>query len=316
MNVATATRSDGATLVVCERCEVADTAPRRLRGLLGRVALEAGEGLLIRPAPAIHTFFMRFAIDAVFLDRDDTVLAVRPSLAPWRTAGQRGARAVLELRAGQAGDRGLAVGDRLTLMTAAAKVPESVPEDLALDSETPSQPPRPRASTLPPVTWPVSALLATAVAVRYGVGARGLIGAGFVAVLVVLSSIDIQTRLLPNRIVLPATTLVLAAQVGFFPARSAEWVLAGLGAAAFLALPLIIRRGSLGMGDLKLAVLLGVGLGRSVIDALFYGSLAAFPVAAVILIRGGRGARGKAIPFGPFLSLGAIIALFTGHHLG
>ena len=99
--------------IVCERCVLADSALTRMRGLLGRKHLDSGHGILIRPAPAIHTWFMRFAIDAVFLDRELNVLSVRPGLRPWRMASQRGARAVLELPAGEAERRGIEPGDRL-----------------------------------------------------------------------------------------------------------------------------------------------------------------------------------------------------------
>jgi uncharacterized membrane protein (UPF0127 family) len=100
--------------VVCERCTLADHAPARLRGLLGRDALAEGEGILLRPAGSVHTALMRFPIDVVFLDRDLTVLDVVPSLAPWRASGRRGAKAVVELGAGEAARRGVAAGDRLT----------------------------------------------------------------------------------------------------------------------------------------------------------------------------------------------------------
>jgi uncharacterized protein len=106
-------RLDGT--LVCEKCAVADNLFSRMRGLLGRSELPPGEGLLIRPAPSIHTFFMRFPIDAVFLDADLRVLAVRPEVAPWRAAGHRGARAVLELPAGESDRRAIRVGDRLVL---------------------------------------------------------------------------------------------------------------------------------------------------------------------------------------------------------
>ena len=99
--------------VVCERCELADSPLRRMRGLLGRKSIDSGEGILLRPAPAIHTWFMRFSIDVVFLDRDLTVLSVRPHLRPWRMARQKGARAVLELPAGEAERRDLRPGERL-----------------------------------------------------------------------------------------------------------------------------------------------------------------------------------------------------------
>jgi uncharacterized membrane protein (UPF0127 family) len=100
--------------VVCERCLLAETPLARLRGLLGRSDLPAGEGLLLRPAGSVHTAFMRFPIDVVFLDRADRVLKVAHDLAPWRMAGCRGARAVLELPAGEASKRGLHEGVSLT----------------------------------------------------------------------------------------------------------------------------------------------------------------------------------------------------------
>ncbi|MDP9261141.1 MAG: DUF192 domain-containing protein [Actinomycetota bacterium] len=104
-------RADG--LVVCERCIVADSPLPRMRGLLGRRNLGSDEGVLLRPAGSIHTFFMRFPIDVVFLDRDGRVLRVAESVRPWRTAAARGARAVLELRAGESERRRVAVGDVL-----------------------------------------------------------------------------------------------------------------------------------------------------------------------------------------------------------
>ena len=100
--------------VVCEHCLLAETALTRLRGLLGRSGLSSGEGMLLRPASSIHTAFMRFPIDAVFLDREDRVLKVAPELSPWRMAACKGARAVLELPAGEAQRRGLRPGVSLT----------------------------------------------------------------------------------------------------------------------------------------------------------------------------------------------------------
>lgn len=104
--------------VVCEELILADGPLSRMRGLLGRKSLPSGEGLLLRPAASIHTAFMRFAIDAVFLDRDGRVLRVEPRIAPWRAAGCRGARAVLELSAGESERRGVRPGDRLVAVGA------------------------------------------------------------------------------------------------------------------------------------------------------------------------------------------------------
>ena len=100
--------------VVCEHCLLAETALARLRGLLGRSGLSSGEGMLLRPAASIHTGFMRFPIDAVFLDRENRVVKVAAELPPWRAAACRGARTVLELPAGEAARQGLRPGVSLT----------------------------------------------------------------------------------------------------------------------------------------------------------------------------------------------------------
>jgi uncharacterized protein len=86
-----------------------------MRGLLGRGGLPAGEGLLLTPAPAIHTAFMRFPIDALFLDRNLQVVDIIERLRPWHIASERRARSVLELAAGESARRGVHVGDRLEL---------------------------------------------------------------------------------------------------------------------------------------------------------------------------------------------------------
>jgi len=102
-------------VIVCERCEVAESALARMRGLLGRTGLELGTGMLINPAPSVMTFFMRFPIDVVFLDRNLQVVGVRHRLGPWRVAWARHAVAALELPAGAAAGAGLEEGDSLVL---------------------------------------------------------------------------------------------------------------------------------------------------------------------------------------------------------
>jgi uncharacterized protein len=106
-------RQDGGP--VCMRCRVADRPLARMRGLLGRRDLPRGEGVLLRPAASVHTWFMQFPIDVVFLDGELRVLKVVPRLGPWRVASGRGARAVLELAAGECERRGLRPGDRLVV---------------------------------------------------------------------------------------------------------------------------------------------------------------------------------------------------------
>lgn len=106
-------REDGR--VVCERLLVATRPLQRMRGLLGRSSMPSGEGILLRPAGSVHTLFMRFPIDVVFLDADLRVVGIARDVPPWRVVGRVGARAVLELTAGESGRRDLATGDRLVI---------------------------------------------------------------------------------------------------------------------------------------------------------------------------------------------------------
>jgi uncharacterized membrane protein (UPF0127 family) len=103
--------------VVCERCLMATNPALRLRGLLGKKELPAGEGILLRPCASVHTFFMRFAIDVVFCDRDLKVLAVAAAMPKWRTRSQRGAKVTIELASGEAARRGIAAGAQLRTAT-------------------------------------------------------------------------------------------------------------------------------------------------------------------------------------------------------
>jgi uncharacterized membrane protein (UPF0127 family)/CheY-like chemotaxis protein len=111
MATLTLRREDGR--IVCERVLVADRAYRRMRGLLGRKYLREGEGMVLRPGWSIHTAFMRFPIDAVFLDADQVVIRIEHEIGPWRTVSCRGAREIVELAAGECRRRGLEVGDRV-----------------------------------------------------------------------------------------------------------------------------------------------------------------------------------------------------------
>ena len=115
MKVVALAAADGR--VVCGQCMLADSVLTRARGLLGRRALKPHEGLLLRPANSVHTAFMRFPIDIVFLDADLNVLAVEEAVPPWRAKARRGARAVLELAAGEAARQGISEADKLQVVT-------------------------------------------------------------------------------------------------------------------------------------------------------------------------------------------------------
>jgi len=99
--------------VVCDTCHLADKPLTRLRGIIGWKGMRQGEGMLIRPTFSIHTMFCRFAIDAVFLNKEMTIISIADNLKPWRFAGARKARSVLELAAGECQRLGLECGDRL-----------------------------------------------------------------------------------------------------------------------------------------------------------------------------------------------------------
>ena len=101
--------------VVCERAELADTWWTRLRGLLGRSELPGGDGILIVPAPSIHSAFMKFEFDAIFLDRNMQVVALAERIPPWRARSARKAKSVLELAAGEIATRGVQIGDQLAV---------------------------------------------------------------------------------------------------------------------------------------------------------------------------------------------------------
>jgi leader peptidase (prepilin peptidase) / N-methyltransferase len=157
-----------------------------------------------------------------------------------------------------------------------------------------------------------TALLVAACFLRFGLSGQAFLGAFFASVLVALSAIDLERRILPDAIVLPATAIVLAAQLVLFTERWLEWLLAALLASLFLFLALLAYPSGMGMGDVKLALLLGAALGKVVAVALMLGLFAALAVGSVVIARNGLAARKQAIPLGPFLAFGAVVALFAG----
>jgi leader peptidase (prepilin peptidase) / N-methyltransferase len=163
-----------------------------------------------------------------------------------------------------------------------------------------------------PLVELATAALVAACFWRFGFSGDAFVASFFCAVLVALSAIDFERRILPDRIVLPATVAVLAAQVALHPDRTVEWVAAGLGASFFLFAALLAYPKGMGMGDVKLALLLGVMLGWDVSVALMAGMIAALLPSVVLFARHGVAARKMKIPFGPFLALGGLVALFAG----
>ena len=164
----------------------------------------------------------------------------------------------------------------------------------------------------PAVELATAALLAGCLVV-FGLTWRGAAAAVFCAALVVVTATDLTHRIVPNRVVLPAAAVVLALMTLAEP--SPEWAIAGAGAAAFLLVVALAYPGGLGMGDVKLALLMGVALGSSVAVALPVGMILALVPAVFLVARHGSRARKMAIPFAPFLALGSLVALFAGASL-
>ena len=164
-----------------------------------------------------------------------------------------------------------------------------------------------------PAVEVVTALLVAGCVLAFGVTFDALVAAFFCAVLVVISATDLSHRIVPNVVVLPAAAVVLAAQTVLHP--SPEWALGALGASGFLLAAAIAYPAGMGMGDVKLALLMGAMLGRTVAVALMLGMIAALLPSIVLLARHGSAARKMGIPFAPFLALGSVLALFWGSRL-
>lgn len=164
-----------------------------------------------------------------------------------------------------------------------------------------------------PLVELVSALLVAGSVWKFGLHPEALVAAFFCLALVAVSATDVEHGIIPNRIVLPAAAVVLAAQTAIHP--SPQWAIGAFAAAGALFLVALSAPKGMGMGDVKLMLLLGAMLGKTVAVAMFVGILAAMVPALFLFATMGVGARKVKLPFGPFLALGAVIALFAGHEL-
>jgi prepilin signal peptidase PulO-like enzyme (type II secretory pathway) len=160
-------------------------------------------------------------------------------------------------------------------------------------------------------TGAAGAVATCLVIAHFGLGGRALVGVLLVAALTILAAIDIEQRVLPNRIVLPSFAVVLVTQLALFPDQAFEWIAASLATALVLLIAALAKSGGLGYGDVKLGLLLGAALGENVVVCLVVGVFAIWPVAVYLYVRHGKEARTMALPFGPFLALGAVVALLS-----
>lgn len=162
----------------------------------------------------------------------------------------------------------------------------------------------------PGVVAVVSIALAACCFAKFEAIDRAVVAAGFCAVLAVLAAIDLERRIIPNRIVAPAGVAVLLGHIAAEPGKAKEWTIAAFATLVVGVLVSLATRGGIGMGDAKLGFLMGAGLGWSIVGALVYASLVIFIAAMVVLVRRGLVGRKDTLPFGPFLALGAVLALF------
>jgi leader peptidase (prepilin peptidase) / N-methyltransferase len=168
-----------------------------------------------------------------------------------------------------------------------------------------------------PLVYPAvelaTALLVAGCVLAFGISGRAAIAAFFCCVLVAVSAIDAAHRIIPNRIVVPAAIVVLVANSAL--TSSPQWAIGAFAAAGFLFAAALAYPAGMGMGDVKLALLMGAALGKTVSVALMIGMLAAMVPGVYLLARHGKAARKMGLPFGPFLALGSVVALFWGHDL-
>jgi leader peptidase (prepilin peptidase)/N-methyltransferase len=170
-----------------------------------------------------------------------------------------------------------------------------------------------RISPLYPAVELATAGLVAGCVLKFGLSGRAAVAAFFCAVLVAVTATDLTHRIIPNRIVVPAALIVLLAQTALQP--SPEWVLGALGASLFLLVAALAYPAGMGMGDVKLALLMGAALGKTVAVAMLGGMIFALVPSLFLLARHGPAARKMGIPFAPFLALGSVLALFAGGSL-
>jgi leader peptidase (prepilin peptidase) / N-methyltransferase len=157
-----------------------------------------------------------------------------------------------------------------------------------------------------------AALFVAVAAARYEQTSQLVLGLALVALLVPLALIDLETRLLPNVLTLPAAVLAIVLGVGLDPAGQVERLIAGAAAGGFFLVAALLQPRGMGMGDVKLAAVLGLFLGREVAVAVLVALICGMVVGAAIVARKGSAGRKTAIPFGPFLALGGVVGVLAG----
>jgi leader peptidase (prepilin peptidase) / N-methyltransferase len=166
-----------------------------------------------------------------------------------------------------------------------------------------------------PVVELVTGVVFALVALARGPHLELLIDLPFAAMLIAVADIDLEHRIVPNRILAPMALWAVAASAVIRPGKLPELLIAGAGAFTLLLLAALAYAGGMGMGDVKLAGVMGLCLGLPVAPALLVAFFTGSVVGVAIMLRHGAAARKRAVPFGPFLALGGLVALVAGHEL-
>ena len=161
----------------------------------------------------------------------------------------------------------------------------------------------------------VTAVTFAAVALVRGVDAGLLLDLPFAAMLIAVADIDLEHRIVPNKILLPLAVWGIAVTAIVRPGSLAECLIAGVAAFTALLLTAIAYPAGMGMGDVKLAGVMGLYLGLSVLPALLVAFLAGSIVGVAMMVKHGAAARKKGVPFAPFLAAGALVGLLVGPEL-
>jgi leader peptidase (prepilin peptidase)/N-methyltransferase len=166
-----------------------------------------------------------------------------------------------------------------------------------------------------PVVELVTGIVFALVALARGPHLELLVDLPFAAMLIAVADIDIEHRIVPNRILAPMAVWAIAASAVVRPDKLPELLIAGAAAFAFLLVAALVHPAGMGMGDVKLAGVMGLYLGLSVAPGMLIAFLTGSVVGVAILLRHGAGARKRGVPFAPFLALGGLVALVAGPEL-
>ena len=161
----------------------------------------------------------------------------------------------------------------------------------------------------------VTGVVFVLVAVARGPSAELLVDLPFAAMLIAVADIDLEHRIVPNKILAPMAVWAVAASAVVRTGKLPELLIAGAAAFTLLLLAALAYPGGMGMGDVKLAGVMGLCLGLPVAPAMLIAFFSGSIVGVAIMLRHGAGARKRAVPFGPFLALGGLVALVVGHEL-